>query len=191
MAVLWRFPGQPQTNNVGTPVTAAALTSGLLGTDMPVIPGGIYAPGARLSIHAHGEVTATSSTPTVILGFYFNPVGSAIASGNVLAVTGSLAFSASATLWPFILKWEGTVRSLATGVSANGVIHGQGICFWWGNVSLTGTPGITPIPQTAAARTVSNFNTQIANQIDCGVTLSSSTGISGVWITDFFAELTG
>lgn len=191
MATLWRFPLQPQQSGAGTAVTAAALTSGLIGTDMPILPGGIYQPGARLVLRCHGEVTSTSSTPTVIVGFYFNPVGTAIAAGNTIAISAALPISASATAWPFTMLYNGTFRTLATGVTANGVLHGSGEVFSWINTGLSGDGTINPIPVTAALRTVSNFNTQIANQIDVGITLSATTGTPSVTITDMWAELTG
>lgn len=191
MATLWRFPCQPQQSAAGTAVTAAALTSGLIGTDFPVLPGAIYQPGARLALRAHGEITSTSATPTCTLGFYFGALGAAIGSETALCASAALAISASATAWPFTMIWNGTVRSLATGVSANGVLHGSGEVFWWGNVGLTGAASVNPMPTTAAARTVSTFNTQAANQLDVGITLSVTTGAPSVTITDFWAELTG
>jgi hypothetical protein len=192
MAVLWRFPLQPQQNAAGTAVTGGtSLTSGLIGSEFPVLPAGVAVPGARLVLRAHGEVTSTSATPTVTLGFYFGTVGQAIGSETVLAASAGLAVLSTATAWPFTMIWNGTIRSLATGVSANGVIHGSGEVFWWGNVGLTGAASVNPMPVTAAARTVSSLNTQVNNQVDVGVTLSSATGTPSVTITDFWAELTG
>jgi hypothetical protein len=191
MATLWAFPLQPQQNAAGTAVTAAALTSGLIGTEFPVLPGGIYQPGARLRLRAHGEITSTSATPTCTLGFYFGALAAAIGSETAICATTGLAISASAVAWPFTMVYNGTFRSLATGVSANGVLHGHGEVHWWGNVGLTGAASLNPMPITAAARTVSTFNTQAATQIDVGITLSSVTGTPSVTITDFFAELIG
>lgn len=191
MATLWRYPVQPQPAAAGTAVTAAALTSGMIGAAFPILPGGIYSAGARLSLRANGEITSSSSTPTCTLGFYFGAANTAIGSETALCVSAALAISASATAWPFIMEFDGTIRSLATGVSANGVIHGQGIVTWWGNVGLTGTGTPNPMPTTAAARTVFTLNTQLANQFDVGITLSSTTGSPSVTITDFWAELSG
>jgi hypothetical protein len=191
MATLWRWPLQPQPYAAGTAVTAAALTSGLIGSEFPILPGGILTPGARVCLRAHGEITSTSATPTCALGFYFGAVAAAIGSETALGVSAGLPISASATAWPFTMIYNGTVRSLATGVSANGVIHGAGEVFWWGNVGLTGAASVNPLPITAALRTVSALNTQAANQIDVGVTLSSVTGTPSVTITDFWAEVTG
>jgi len=192
MGQLWRFPLLPQPNVAGTAVTAAALTSGLLGAPVPVLPGGIYGDGARLSIRATGEVTSTSATPTVVLDFRMGAVGSAVASETVvLAASSALAINVAATAWPFILEYDGTIRAVSTGVSANGVIHGQGKVFHGFGAAggLAAAFVVLPFPITAALRTVSTLNTQINNQLDVGITLSSVTGTPSVTITDFWAEL--
>jgi hypothetical protein len=155
------------------------------------MPGGIFQPGARLNLRAHGEITSTSSTPTVILGFYFGAVAAAIGAETAFAVSAALPISASATAWPFTMIYNGTIRALSTGVSANGIIHGAGEVFWWGSVGLTGAATVNPIPITAALRTVSTLNTQAANQIDVGITLSSTAGAPSVTITDIWGEVTG
>jgi hypothetical protein len=191
MATLWAWPLQPQQNVAGNAVTAAALTSGLIGSQFPVLPGGIYQPGARLRLAAHGEITSTSATPTCALGFYFGAVAAAIGSETALCASTGLPISATATAWQFTMHYEGTFRTLATGVSANGVIHGQGYVLWFGNTGLTALGNVYPMPITAAARTVSTFNTQANTQIDVGITLSVTTGAPSVTITDFWAELVG
>lgn len=124
----------------------------------------------------------------MILGFYIGSVGQAIGSKTVIAASAALAISASATAWPFILEYDGTLRTLS---SSAGVIHGQGIAFSWVNVGLTGTGVPNPMPVTAAARTVSTLNTSQVNEIDVGVTLSSTTGSPSVTVTDLWAELSG
>lgn len=187
MAQVWRFPLFPlQQAASGTAVTAASLTaSGVV--DLPQLPP-IAVAGSRLCLKATGEITSTSATPTCTLGFYIGSVGQAIGSKTVIAVSGALAISASAVAWPFIMEYDGTLRTLS---SSAGVIHGQGITFWWGNVGLTGTGTPNPMPTTAAARTVSTLNTSQVNEIDVGVTLSSTTGTPSVTITDLWAELSG
>jgi hypothetical protein len=187
MAVVWRYPLQPLPAAAGTAVTAAALTSGLGGLPVPQLPP-IMVPGTRLILVAHGEVTSTSATPTCTLGFYIGSVGQAIGSKTVLAVSPALALLATTTGWQFIMKWSGTFRTLSPSA---GVIHGQGKVDWWGNVSLTGAGGVFPMPVTQAARTVSTLNTDQVNEVDVGVTLSSTTGTPSVSITDFFADLSG
>src|SRR5258708_16621871 len=100
MAQYWRFPALPPVRVAGTAVTAAALTSGLAGLtpspELPALPP-INADGAKLTLEANIEVTSTSATPTVILGFYIGSVGQAIGSKTVIAVTAALPISATAT----------------------------------------------------------------------------------------------
>lgn len=187
MAVVWRYPLQPLQNAAAGAVTAATLTASGI-NPLPQLPP-VAMPGSRLSLRATIEATFTSSTPTVVLGFYMGSVGQAIGSKAVLCATAALAVSASATLWPLILEYDGTFRTL---LSASGVIHGQGIATSWLNVGLTGTGVANPMPITAAARTVStNVDTSQVNEIDVGITLSTSTGVTGVYVTDLWAELSG
>lgn len=189
MAVVWSFPVQPFDQAAGSPVTAAVLTAGTP-TPPPVAPP-IQLAGTAIRITANGEITSTSATPTCALGFYFGAVGNAIGSQTALCVSAALPISASATAWPFMMKYEGTIRSLATSSGGNGVIHGEGYVCWWGNVGLTGAGSMNPMPTTAAARTVSTLNTNANIQFDVGVTLSVTTGSPSVTITDFNVELMG
>lgn len=186
MGQVWRFPAQPLQNAAGTAVTATSLTASGV-NPLPQLPP-IFQAGARLVLKATGELTSTSATPTVTLGFYVGTVGQAIGSKTVIAVSAALAISATATAWPFIMEYDGTFRTLS---SSAGVIHGQGIVYSWFNTGLTGDGTVNPMPTTAAARTVSTLNTSQLNEFDVGVTLSSATGTPSVTITDLWAELSG
>lgn len=194
MAVLYRFPAGPQPYVAGSAVTGVtALTSGLVGTQVPVIPGGILQPGARICLRAHIEVTSTSSTPTLTLGFYFGPVNTAIGSEILLGATAALPISASATGFSGTMVYNGTVRALATGPTAvaNGTIHGSGEIFWFGSSGLTAAGAVYPLGATLAGRTVATYNDQVPQQLDIGITWSSSAGSDSATVTDFFAEITG
>jgi len=191
MAVLYRFPAGPQAYTAGTAVTAAALTSGLVGVSLPQIPGGILQPGARLSLKANLEITSTSATPTCGLDFRFGPPGTAIGSELVLASQTGIAISATATAWNLTMVYDGTFRALATAGAANGVIHGSGWIFSSWNTGLTAVGTVYPLGATAAGRTVSTWNTAVAEQLDIGITLSIVTGTPSVVVTDFWGEVTG
>lgn len=191
MAQVWRFPLTPLPVGAGVAVTAAALTgSGIV--KLPQIPPSLLVEGGRLSLRATGELTSTSATPTVVLDFRLGAVGSAIGSKTaVLAASSALVISSTATGWPFIMTWDGTLRTLSPSA---GVIHGQGtvkVGFGTGTTGLTSALAEFPMPITAALRTVSNLNTSQVNEIDVGVTLSSVTGTPSVLITDLWAELSG
>jgi len=187
MAVVWRYPLQPMPSATGTNVTAAALTSGLGGLPVPQLPP-ITMPGSRLVLEAEGYITSTSSTPTCVLSFYIGSIGQAIGSKTLIAATAALAISASASSWPFHMRYSGTFRTLSPSA---GVIEGFGIADWWGNVGLTGAGSQNPMPTTFAARTVSTLNTDQVNELDVGITLSATTGTPTVNIADFWAELSG
>ena len=185
MAQRWRYPAFPQPIGAGTPVTAAALTSGLGGLALPQLPP-IDVPGGRIIIEAQLEHTSTSATPTLTLGLYIGSQGQAIGSKTVLAVSSALAISASAAAWPIMLYYSARIKT--TGPSA-GAIYGQG----WikQGSSLTAFNSPVPLPITAALRTVSTLNTDQTNELDFGITLSSTTGSPSVTVTDFAAEYSG
>lgn len=189
MAVVWSYPVQPFDTGAGSAVTAAALTAATP-SPPPVLPV-IQLPGTAIRITANLEITSTSATPTVVLGFYIGAVGGAIGSAAALCATTTLPISASATAWMAMMKYEGTFRAVSTSSGGNGVIHCCGYAFSCFNTGLTAAGTINPMPITAAARTVSTINTNQANQLDVGVTLSVTTGSPSVTCTDFTVELMG
>ena len=184
MAVQWSYPVQPQSPVAGVAVTAAALTAGTP-VPPPIIPGGTLINGSRLFLEADLEMTSSSATPTLTLGFYIGAVGGAIGSATVLVVSAANALSASAAAWPITLRNKGTIRTLSPSA---GVIQGTAELLY--STSLTAWAS-TPLPQTAAARTVSTLNTQQNNQLDVGITLSATTGSPSVTVTGFYAEVRG
>lgn len=181
---VWSAPVPPLSAAAGTAVTAAALTAATP-SPAPFIPAGWIQSGSRLILEADLEMTSSSATPTLTIGFYVGGVGGAIGSATVLVVSAANALSASAASWPIKLRYTGTIRTLSPSA---GVIQGTAELLY--STSLTAWAS-TPLPQTAAARTVSTLNTQQANQLDVGVTLSSTTGSPSVTCTGFYAQLLG
>jgi len=182
--VLWTAPAGNLAGNTGTAVTAAALTSGTP-QPLPQIPGGTLDPGTELDLEADFEVTSTSATPTVVFSFYIGSVGQAIGSKTLIAATSALAISASETAWPSKVRYRGKIT--AVGASA-GAIRGTGECLK--ATSLTAWTS-TPFPVTQALRTVSTLNTQQTNELDVGITLSSTTGSPSVTCTRFIVVVHG
>jgi hypothetical protein len=180
----WSAPPTPMSNVAGAAVTAAALTAG---TPQPpyVIPGGTLDYGSKLILEADLEVTSTSVTPTLTVGFYIGAVGGAIGSAVLLAATQALPIAATETAWPVTVRWKGTIRTLS---ATAGVIQGSGESL--NPTSLTAWTS-APFPATAAARTVSTLNTSQNNQLDVGITLSSTTGTPSVTCTGFYARVDG
>jgi hypothetical protein len=184
MAVLWSYPPGPMSPVAGVAVTAAALTAGTP-LPAPIIPGGVLINGSKLFMEADLEMTSTSATPTLTLGFYMGSVGGAIGSATAIVVSAANALSASAAAWPITLRYKGTIRTLSPSA---GVIQGTAELLY--STSLTAWAS-TPLPQTAAARTVSTLNTNQNNQLDVGITLSSTTGSPSIVVSGFYAEVRG
>jgi hypothetical protein len=184
VGILWTYPAHLAglSNAAGTAVTAAALTAGSP-TPPPIMPP-VLVP-ARLRVVAHLEMTSTSATPTLTLGIYLGAVGGAIGSATVLGVTPANAMSASAASWPIKLIWEGTFRNLGTAVTMHGAgeqLYGTSLTAW----------GTTPFPVTLAARTTAaTVNTEQNNQLDIGITLSSTTGSPSITVTELHCTLDG
>ena len=152
--------------------------------------------GTRIRLHAAGEYTATSSTPTVILGFYMNIVGTAIGTTEViLAASAANTASATATAWPYSIWWFGRVITLSGPGNATGAsVWGMGECKF--PTSLTAWT-IAPIPITAALRTVTQAGqleglaTNTNQKIMFGTTWSTTTGVTSFTCDEFTCELLG
>lgn len=168
------IPGFPIAD--GPSVTAAALTDASPTADPIIVPADLLEKGSRLILDAQCQLTSTSATPTVILGFYYGGTG-----GIALAVSAALAISASETAWPIWLHYEGKVRLTGT----SGQIVGQG---WVKNPTALTAWTETPIPITAALRTVT-IDTTTRKQLSVGCTLSSVTGTPTLICTDLAAEI--
>lgn len=189
---LWSAPVQNLNTASASPAIAAALTD-ISPAEVVIWPGQLQL-GTRIRLYAHGEYTATSATPTVIFGFYMNQVGTAIGTTQAtLAASAANTASASATAWPWSIWWNGRVIAL-TGPAdgANAQVYGQGECKF--PSSLTAWT-ISPIPLTAALRTVSQTATGLltttAQKIMIGSTWSTATGVTSLTCDELTCELLG
>lgn len=185
MATLLTWPMLQQQSAAGGAISATSLTSS--GLMQPLLPAGVLQPGAMIRLGATGEVTSSSATPTLTLGFYLVTPGGSVAFGTAIAVTAALPISASAAAWPFIMKYKGTFRA----VGASGTLHGQGTCEYGANSGLGSAMSIYPLPITQAARTVTSLVLNNDQCFDVGVLLSSATGSPAVTITDLWGEIAG
>jgi hypothetical protein len=146
--------------------------------------------GTILRLKADGQVTSTSATPTLTLGFYIGTVGS-IGSATLLVSLAALPVGASTTAWPYQMEWEGEFRALG----AAGSLQGQGKMFWpasltqWGSAVGTAN-GPLAMPATAAARLVSVNLANVA-QVMVGATWTSTTGTPSITCNRVTAELVG
>lgn len=184
MAQQWRYPATPIPSGAGTPVTGAALTSGLGGLPLPQLPP-VDRPAGRLIIEAQIEASWPSTGGTVVLAVYLGAVGQAIGSKTLIAATASLSVASGAAAWPIMVRYSGRFRTLSPSA---GVIYGQGEVLLGSSLTAWAT---SPFPGTQALRTVSTLNTDQVNEIDFGITPSSATGTPSFTLADFAAEYSG
>ena len=177
-STFWSAPVLALTSTDGPSVTAAALTEASPAAAPIILEADTLAVGTRLRLHAFGTLNCTSATPTVVLGFYYGGT-----AGVALAVSAALAMSASETLWPWRIDYEGSVRS----IGSSGSITGSGQSF--NPTSLTAWTN-APIPQTAAAKAVT-IDTTARKQLSVGCTFSVTTGTPTLVCQHFTAELLG
>jgi len=174
----WSAPVPALGSTDGPSVTAAALTDASPTASPIILPADILEVGTTLRMHAFGTLNCTSATPTVVLGFYYGGT-----AGVALAVSAALAMSASETLWPWRLDYEGEIRA----IGSSGSIVGNGQSF--NPTSLTAWTN-APIPQTAGAKTVT-IDTTARKQLSVGCTFSVTTGTPTLVCQHFRAELMG
>src|SRR5262252_483467 len=109
-AEMWRKPARPMWIGPGTPVTAASQTSllagGTAGGELPALDP-IDAPGTKVYIEALGEITSTSATPTATFDIRIGTVGQAFSGKIDIANSAAMAISASATAWPWHIRYLG------------------------------------------------------------------------------------
>jgi len=188
----WSAPAMPMNSGALTPALTAVLQD-ITPVETLILPGQLNI-GTRVRLFANGEYTATSSTPTVTLGFYMNQAGTAIGTTPAnLMVTSANAAGASATAWPWRLQWYGRVLTVTQAdASASASMYGQGDAWW--PTSLTAWTN-TFYPATAAARTISQtatgLSTATAQKVMVGLTLSTTTGVTSFTCQEFTCELLG
>lgn len=194
--------------NVSSVAPAASLTlTDISPAEIIVGAGTPYALnlGTRIRLFACGEYTGTSTTSTLLLGFYMQQPGLAITAAGavVLGITPTTPVTVSATAWPWQLRWEGRVTALSGPAdSLTGQVNGQGIFHWsgsaGGSVSAWATGYPAPFPATLAARTVTQnavaggLNTNGLNKVMLGSTWGTTvTGVTTFTVDELTCELYG
>lgn len=179
-----------------SPAIAAALTD-VSPAEVVIYPGQLRL-ATRIRLYAQGEYTTTSATPTCKLGFYMNAVGTAIGTTEAILAEGPLnAAGASATAAPWQLWWNGRVIALSGPAdAANAQVYGQGECKWSITAGGGGTwAAVTPIPVTAALKTVSQTATGLVTtgnqKVMVGTTWSTTTGVTSFTCDELTCELLG
>jgi hypothetical protein len=138
---------------------------------VPVIGGAKLRPNSQIHIFAAGDYS-TTGTPNLTLGFWVGTRALAIAADIALS---SVITTATATAWPWKMKWDG----ICTSIGVAGSLIGQGELQL--GASLTTFNAEVPIPITAALRTVA-IDTTIERAIGVSATWSASSASNQVTV---------
>jgi hypothetical protein len=194
---VYASPVPPLNVSSISPAIAAALTD-ISPAEIIVGPGPYQlALGMRIKLFAMGEYTTTSATPTCVLGFYMNAVGTAIGTTEAILAAGPAnAAGASATAAPWQAWWNGRVTAISGPAdAANATVYGQGEVKWSVNAGggTNAWTSVNPIPLTAALKTVAQTATGLSTlnnqKIMIGSTWSTVTGVTSMTCDEFTCEL--
>lgn len=189
----WSAPVPPLGTAANSPAIAAAITD--VSPNQIILQPNQLELGTRIRLRAYGEYTATSATPTLIIGFYMNQVGIGLATTPaVLAANAATTVSATATAWPWMAEYEGRVQTITSpAIGTTGQVNGMGKL--WLPASLTSYATAIAIPATAAARTVAQtatgLITNISQYIAVATTWSTVTGVTSFTCEELTLELLG
>ena len=194
-STVWSAPVTPLNVASISPSIAASLVD-VSPAEVVILPGQLSA-GTRIRLWACGEYTTTSATPTCILGFYMNQVGTAIGTTQAkLGETSAVNSGASSTAVPWMLEYWGRVTAVTGPADAanSGTIYGQGR-FWWSTTLTAWASAGIPFPTSAALRTVTQtatgLNTLTAQKVMIGTTWSTVTGVTSFTCDELTCELLG
>jgi hypothetical protein len=158
--------------------SGSALASSTTLTDISptpnlTLPANFLQVGSGLRLTAAGFFSNTS-TPTLLLGFYYGGV-----AGTALAATGATTTTTGATSWPWILEWEGVVRT----VGSSGTIMGNGKLFLGTSLTV-----FAPIPIPATAIATVTIDTTTAKAITVGAQWGTNSASNTTTCTKLIVE---
>lgn len=159
----------------GTALASSTTLTDISPVPSIVLPANVLEPGMELYLRAAGQLSNTS-TPTLLLGFYYGAV-----AGAALAASSAVTTTTGATAWPWILEYRGVVRA----VGSSGSINGQGVLYL--GTALTAFT-VRPIPETAAGRTVT-IDTTAAKALTVGAQWGTSSASNTITCDDISVEL--
>lgn len=176
MAQKWVFPFDPQHVASGTALASSTTLTDVSPTPNITIPANFLLPGMMVKLKAFGTF-ANTSTPTLLLGFYYGGI-----AGTALAATSAVTTTTGATNWPFYMEYEGRVRT----IGSTGTIMGGG----WIDLA-TSLTALThrPIPETALA-TVS-IDTTASKALTVGAQWGTSSASNTLTCLNFSVEISG
>jgi hypothetical protein len=141
--------------------------------NVPVIQAGKLRASSKLIVRAVGNFN-TTATPTLSLGFW---IGTRALSMTIDLAISSLITTGTATLWPWMMEWEG----FCTKADVSGSLLGQGRLYLGTALTTFATP--VPIPITAALRTVA-IDTTIERAVGVSAAYSASSASNAVVVDD-------
>lgn len=190
----------PTTQQNDSSLTTSSFTTATLTDISPapcVIPAGSLSSSSRIRLHAAGSYTATTAASSLKWGFYLTQAGLAIsATASAALAETSSAVAVIGTSMPFLLDYEGVFNEVSLSQNATTAkITGQGTALL--PTSVTAFGAAEPIPQSAAARTITQtgtitgLNTLQNLVVMIGITVATNTGFSSVTVDELTCELIG
>jgi hypothetical protein len=192
---LWSAPTQEGN---AAPFVQSTISAAVLDVSPGtcLIPAGMLDLGTRLRIVAWGNYIATTTASTIAWGFYMNNPGVTILTTPAVLTLGP-AITCVASTMPWMLEYWGTISGLSTTTGTAGQIIGRGRFTCSVATGWTGTANQTQFvaPQTAGAQTVAQtatgmitYNTQ---NIFCGATVTTATGLTSITTNELTCEVLG
>jgi hypothetical protein len=175
MRQYWVSPVPPLHLADGTALASSTTLTDISPSPAIVIPANMLEPGSEIVLEAHCTFSNTS-TPTLLLGFYYGAV-----AGSALAASSAITTTTGATSWPIVLRYRGRVRS----VGSSGSIYGQGELLL--GTALTAWTN-RPIPEVAASRTVT-IDTTAAKSITVGAQWGTSNASNTITCNEISLDL--
>lgn len=171
----WVAPIPPLHTADGTALASSTTLTDVSPTPAITLPANTLEPGSEIELEAM-LTFSTTGTPTLLVGFYYGGV-----AGSALAATSAITTGSAAASWPIRMKYRGVVRS----AGSSGSIYGQGEVYF--GTSLTAFT-VRPIPETAAARTVT-IDTTTAKAITVGAQWGTSSASNTITCNDITVKL--
>lgn len=140
-----------------------------------VLPANFLQIGSAIRCTGWGTFSNTA-TPTLLLGVYYGGV-----AGVALAATTAITTITAATIWPWRVQTETTVRT----VGASGTALTQGFCLM--PASITQYQAAYAMPASASATAVT-IDTTTAKAITLGAQWSASSASNALFVQQFLVE---
>ena len=168
--------------NYGNTASGAAYASSTSLTDVTAdpqfpLPANQFPVGGTCVLFAHG-IISTTGTPTIKLGFYYGGI-----AGVALGVSPATATGNNAASWPWILRWQGSVRT----IGGSGTIMGIGELLLGTSLSVFAA-SIPLVPTSGAANAVQTIDTTTTKPITVGAQWGTNNAANTLLLQGFTVE---